>query len=91
MACEPTLPGRHFWAPDVLAREQDAVFGQMRACVGRAGDIPRPGDFRTAELGGENVLLVRGDNGAARAFISVCRHCGAPLRDLVLARLGEAR
>jgi len=79
VAFEPTLPGRYFWDPDVFAREQDAVFGQMWACVGRADDIPHSGDFRTAELGGESVLLVRGGDGAARAFLNVCRHRGARL------------
>ena len=79
MAFESTLPGRYFWDLDVFARQQEAIFGRMWTCVGRADDIPHPGDFKTAELGGENVLLVRGNDGAARAFLNVCRHRGARL------------
>jgi Rieske 2Fe-2S family protein len=79
MAFESTLPGRYFWEPEVFAREQDAIFGQLWTCVGRADDAPNAGDVKTVELGGESVLVVRGKDGALRAFLNVCRHRGARL------------
>lgn len=79
MAFETTLPGRYFYDPEIYAREQERIFGQMWTCVGRADSILEPGDFRTVELGGESVIVVRGRDRVLRAFLNVCRHRGARL------------
>jgi Rieske 2Fe-2S family protein len=80
MAFETTLPGRYFYDPDIYAREQERLFGQMWTCVGRADALPAAGDFKTVEQAGESVLIVRGRDGELRAFLNVCRHRGARLR-----------
>jgi glycine betaine catabolism A len=77
MAFESTLPGRYFYEPEIFAAEQAHLFGQMWTCVGRADALPNAGDYKTVDLGGENVLVVRGKNGELRAFLNVCRHRGA--------------
>lgn len=79
MAFETTLPGRYFHDPEIFAREQKQIFGELWTCVGRADALPSPGDYQTVELGGESVLIVRGRDGALRAFLNVCRHRGARL------------
>ena len=79
MAFETTLPGRYFHDPQIFAREQDAIFGQMWICAGRADALPKPGDYQTVEFGGESVIVMRGRDGALRAFLNVCRHRGARL------------
>ena len=79
MAFETTLPGRYFFDPEIYAVEQERLFGQMWACVGRADALPNAGDFRTVELAGESIILVRGRDGELRAFLNVCRHRGARL------------
>jgi Rieske 2Fe-2S family protein len=79
MAFETTLPGRYFYDPDIYTREQERLFGQMWTCVGRADALPAAGDFKTVELAGESVLIVRGRDGELRAFLNVCRHRGARL------------
>jgi Rieske 2Fe-2S family protein len=83
MAFESTLPGRYFYDPEIFAREQERLFGQMWTCVGRADALSAAGDFKTVELAGENVLIVRGRDGELRAFLNVWRlrtvplsHCG---------------
>jgi glycine betaine catabolism A len=78
-AFEPTLPGRYFHDPAVYDREQERIFGRMWACVGRADAIPTEGEFMLADLGGENVIVVRGRDRELRAFLNVCRHRGARL------------
>jgi choline monooxygenase len=45
--------------------------------VGRARQVEQPGQFLTAEVGGERVVVVRGDDGTLRAFFNVCRHHAA--------------
>lgn len=74
-----TLPGRYYYDPAIYAREQERIFSTMWVCVGRAEELPEPGAYRTFDLGGENVLLVRGRDHILRAFLNVCRHRGARL------------
>jgi len=38
--------------------------------------IPNPGDYWEYEIGPLSILIVRGDDGALRAFKNVCRHRG---------------
>ena len=44
-----------------------------------AEQVAEPGQFFTAEIGGESVIVVRGDDGKLRAFSNVCRHRAGPL------------
>jgi glycine betaine catabolism A len=74
-----TLPGRFYHDPAIWQLEQQRLFGRLWVCIGRADQIPGRGDYRTAPVGGESVLVVRGDDGALRAFLNVCRHRGAQL------------
>ena len=38
-----------------------------------------PAQFLTANIGGEPLVIVRGDDGTLRAFFNVCRHKAGPL------------
>src|SRR5262249_14908541 len=40
-------------------------------------DWAKPGDWRTDDLTGVPILVVRGRDGVLRAFLNVCRHRGA--------------
>ena len=40
-----------------------------------------PGDWRTLDILGESVIVIRGGDGAVRAFANVCRHRGSRLVD----------
>ncbi|GDY29680.1 aromatic ring-hydroxylating oxygenase subunit alpha [Gandjariella thermophila] len=75
----PTLPGHFYTDPDLFGREQRRIFESMWCCAVRAADLPRPGDFRTVQIGRESVIVVRGRDGTPRAFLNVCRHRGARL------------
>ena len=74
-----TLPGRSYTAPQAFAAEQERIFEAQWIAAGRAADLAAPGSFRTASVGRESVLLLRGQDGALRAFLNVCRHRGARL------------
>jgi Rieske 2Fe-2S family protein len=80
-AWEPqrTLTGREYWSEDVFACERERLFHGGWFCVGRAEEAPRPGSFVVANVAGESVLLVRGDDGVLRGFLNVCRHRGSQL------------
>jgi Rieske 2Fe-2S family protein len=47
--------------------------------VGRTDQLPAAGHYRTVRVGDESVLVVRGEDGALRALLNVCRHRGAQL------------
>ena len=74
------LPRAAYVDPAVFAWEKRHFFGGGWLCVGRSDQLPNPGDQR-AEGGtvGGSVLLVRGDDGALRAFANTCRHRGHEL------------
>lgn len=73
-----TLPGRYYTSAEVFAREQERIFGRRWICIGRASDVPAPGDYVVARVAGESLIVVRGKDAdrRARAFYNVCRHRG---------------
>jgi Rieske 2Fe-2S family protein len=75
----PTLPGRDYHDPEVFALEQERVFARSWVCVGRAEQLPGPGDHLTPEIAGERPIVIRGADGVLRAFANVCRHRGTML------------
>jgi len=75
----PTLEGSWYTAPDVFAREREAIFDRDWLCVAWGGDIPAPGQFQVVQAGSESVLVIRQRDGGLRAFLNVCRHRGSRL------------
>jgi phenylpropionate dioxygenase-like ring-hydroxylating dioxygenase large terminal subunit len=75
----PTLPGSYYRDPEIFAIEQARIFQRNWIAAVRGTDLPTPGSFRTVDVGGESVLIVRGRDGVPRAFLNVCRHRGARL------------
>ena len=74
-----TLPGRFYHDPAIWRLEQERLFGRLWVAVGRADQFPAAGHYRTVRVGDESVLVVRGEDGALRALLNVCRHRGAQL------------
>lgn len=75
------LPAHAYHAHDFFEEEQRRLFRRTWNFVGETRDLPEPGDFLTAEVGGEPLLLIRGEDGLLRAFHNVCRHRGVKLLD----------
>jgi len=46
-------------------------------CVGHASMVAGPGDYFTVEIGGESIIIARGQDGQVRALVNVCRHRGS--------------
>ena len=66
----------------VFDEEQQRAIATSWTCVGRCDSIgAQPGSYRLAPVAGENVLLVRGGNGAVSAFANRCMHRGTELVD----------
>jgi Rieske 2Fe-2S family protein len=74
-----TLPGRYYTDPDLFRDELERFFCQTWVCAGRAGQIPRPGDYFLRQIAGESIIVTRDASGEVRAFYNVCRHRGTRL------------
>ena len=76
-----SLPGWIYFDPEFFEAEKSAFLRASPQVVCHASDVPRPGDWRTLDFLGESVIVLRGDDGAVRAFANVCRHRGSRLID----------
>ncbi len=68
------LPGWAYRDSGYHAIEMDRVIRPSWQLVCHVSDIPAPGDWRTIDLLGESIIVIRGDDGRVRAFANVCRH-----------------
>jgi glycine betaine catabolism A len=75
----PSLPSSAYCTPEFFAREKTHIFLRDWSAVCRSEEIATPGDWQVINLAGEDLLLVRGKDGAPHAFYNVCRHRGARL------------
>lgn len=74
-----TLPSSWYTDPAYLALEQDLVFRRTWQLVGRNDQVAEIGDYFTAEVAGEPVVIARGADGRVRGFYNVCRHRAGPV------------
>ena len=73
-----TLPSRWYNDAEVLALENKKVFGRTWQFVGATAALANVGDYFTADVAGEPVVVVRAPGGLA-AYYNVCRHRGGPV------------
>jgi phenylpropionate dioxygenase-like ring-hydroxylating dioxygenase large terminal subunit len=71
------LDAARYVDPERFAHERRRLFLEFPQIVGLSCDLPEPGSWSCLDLAGVPVLLVRGEDGAFRAFINACRHRGA--------------
>src|SRR5438128_1445127 len=88
MAIRPsTLPRAYYQSEETYRQEIERIFYERWLCIGRADQIPEPGDFFVQTVGDESLLIVRGQDGQPRAFYNVCRHRGSRLCDSAAGHL----
>jgi phenylpropionate dioxygenase-like ring-hydroxylating dioxygenase large terminal subunit len=76
-----SLPGWLYFDPEFFEAEKKSFLRAAPQIVCHVGEIPAPGDWRTLEYLGESVIVIRCDDGEARAFLNVCRHRGSRIVD----------
>ena len=74
-----TLPPACYTDPAFFAREMERIFRVHWNLVGRADEVPEPGDYFTIDLAGVPAIVLRDDDGGLRAFANTCRHRGSRL------------
>jgi hypothetical protein len=80
-AARASLDCAAFSASAIHALELRRVFAPSWLFVGPANLVAQPGDWLTARLGGEPVILWRDTSGALKAFINLCPRCERALAE----------
>jgi Rieske 2Fe-2S family protein len=76
---ELSLPKASYTDETEFRREREAILFADWFCVGRADAVPGTGDYLTADVAGESIIVVRGDRGGFTGFYNLCRHRGSRL------------
>ena len=63
--------------PDIFAADLEAIFYREWLFAIPACELEKPGSYVTHRVGAYRVILVRGTDGAIRAFHNSCRHRGS--------------
>ncbi|HSY98004.1 MAG TPA: aromatic ring-hydroxylating dioxygenase subunit alpha [Terriglobales bacterium] len=72
-----TIPAAWYVDTRVADLETKTVFSKTWQMVGRTEQVEKPGQFVTATVAGEPIVVVRGNDGMLRGFYNVCRHHAA--------------
>ena len=65
--------------PERLRHEIDRIFKGLPLPLALSCEVPLPGDYRALTVIDVPVLIIRGEDGVARALVNACRHRGAPV------------
>jgi phenylpropionate dioxygenase-like ring-hydroxylating dioxygenase large terminal subunit len=65
--------------PAIFALEIERIFERSWIYVGHESQLPNPGDYLTAQIGRQPVIMVRHDDGSLRILYNRCGHRGARL------------
>lgn len=79
LARAATLPSRFYTDARFLEEEKAKVFARTWQLVGRTEQVREPGQYFTATVADEPVVVVRGMDERLRAFSNVCRHRAGPV------------
>jgi choline monooxygenase len=72
-----TPPASWYVDPRIFDLEKRTVFPHSWQIVARAAQVRDAGQYITAEIAGEPILVVRGNDHLLRGFFNVCRHHAA--------------
>ncbi len=84
-----TLPREFYASPEIYAAEIQKIFFRRWLCVGRADELPNPGDYVIRQIGDAGVLILRDKAGRVRAFHNTCRHRGTRLCETASGNVGD--
>ena len=75
------IPVENYFDPARWQREMDLIFKRLPLLLAFTCEMREPGDYKSIEVVGVPVLIVRGQDGLVRAFIGVCSHRGTVLTE----------
>ena len=75
--------------PAIFGRDVERILLRDWHFVCHASELPAIGDWRTFEMAGESVIVVRAEDGELRALANVCRHRGSRLCESARGNAGK--
>jgi choline monooxygenase len=75
-----TIPSRLYTDPVYLELERERIFARTWQLVARSEQLAETGDFLTASIGDESIVIVR-DGDTLRGFHNICLHRAGPVAD----------
>lgn len=69
-----TLPGWTYTDPAFFERERQAIHYRSWHYAGALGELAAPGDYVTARILDQSVIVLRDKQGELRGFYNVCQH-----------------
>ena len=74
-----TQPIESYIDPGQYKREVDRLFKHLPLALALSLELPEPKSYRAMTVMEVPLILVRGADGVARAFLNACRHRGAQI------------
>jgi len=72
-----TIPAPWYFDERIAELERRRVFSKTWQGIARTDQLAKPGQYITAQIAGEPIVVVRGNDNVLRAFFNVCRHHAA--------------
>ena len=72
-----TIPSSWYTDNRIFELEKATVFSRSWQVAARVDQLCKPGDYVTAEIADEPIVVVRGSDDQIRAFFNACRHHAA--------------
>jgi phenylpropionate dioxygenase-like ring-hydroxylating dioxygenase large terminal subunit len=76
-----TIPASNYFDPERWQREVDLIFKRVPLLLAMTAEIKEVNTYKAIDVVGMPVLISRGADGIARAFVNMCSHRGAQLVD----------
>ena len=73
------VPAAHYTDADRFTLERERLFKRVPLMLAASCELQQAGDYKTMDVAGMPVLLVRHEDGRARAFVNACAHRGSPV------------
>ncbi len=70
----PMLQPYEVYDQDLFDLEMIRVFGRSWVWLGDTEDLRNPGDYITANIGYQSVIVIRQTDGSVKGFLNNCRH-----------------
>jgi choline monooxygenase len=72
-----TIPASWYVDSGIADLETRTVFSKTWQLVGRIDQVEKPGQYVSANVAGQPIVVVRGNDNVLRGFYNVCRHHAA--------------
>jgi len=74
MNINKTLPSRYYLDHDIYEKEKLKILYCTWQYAGHASQVANIGDYLTLNIGDENLIIIRTEEGKLKGFFNVCRH-----------------